>query len=74
MLNTYKITFSIYRIVDGKISNQNHFSNCHATIEGETFDEAVRKFAEEERQKGWIVMGVVEGDLFTVTFFDLDKT
>jgi hypothetical protein len=73
-MNEYKVSFTLYRIIDGKISVKNHFSYCSAVIYGETFEDAVSHFSEVKRKNGWAVRGVVEGDPCTVTIIDLDET
>lgn len=65
-MNEYKISFSMFQIGD-----KSHFSNCKATIKGNNFDDAVKKFKEKKLEEGWAVGFLVEGDMFEVTFFDL---
>jgi hypothetical protein len=66
-MSQYKITYTAYPI-HGKY----HFSGCRAVIEGETFDEAVKCFSKQQRDKGYIIGFVVEGDMFEITFYDLE--
>lgn len=67
-MNSYKITYTTYP-EHGKY----HFSYCRATIKGESFEEAVSKFRDDQMTHGNIICGVVEGDLLEVTFYELKK-
>jgi hypothetical protein len=60
-MNEYNILFSIFLIVgENKISTKNHFSNCHATIKGESYEEALKSLKEEKRKEGWHVVTLEE--------------
>lgn len=60
-MNEYNIIFSMFLIVDeNKISLKNHFSNCKATIKGDTYEEALKSFKEEKRNEGWYVATLEE--------------
>lgn len=55
-MNEYNIIFSMFLIVEGnKISTKNHFSNCTVTIRGDTYEEALKSFKEEQRKQGWFI-------------------
>jgi hypothetical protein len=71
-MNSYKISFSMFQIIDGKISSKNHFSNCKATIKGNTFEDAVETFKEEKLNEGWVIGFLTEGDMFHIELFDLN--
>lgn len=60
-MNEYEILFSMFLIVgENKISLKNHFSNCHAIIKGENYEEALESFKEEKRNEGWHVVTLEE--------------
>jgi hypothetical protein len=66
-MNNYKVSFSLF-----EYKGKSHFSNCKATIIGDTFDDAVEKFKKKKLEEGWIVDFLVDGEMFKITFFDLD--
>lgn len=67
----YKVCYSLFQVLDGKISSKNHFSNCVSEIEGETFDLAVENFKKDKLNEGWAVGFIVEGDsVAEITFYD----
>lgn len=60
-MKEYNIVFSMFQIVgENKISTKNHFSNCTATIQGETYEEALASFKEDNRKSGWHVVTLEE--------------
>ena len=60
-MNEYEILFSMFLIVDeNKISTKNHFSNCHAKIKGDNYEEALKSFKEKKRSEGWHVVTLEE--------------
>lgn len=66
-MNEYKISYTLY-----PMHGKHHFSHCRSTIKGHNFAEAVSTFSKEQRDRGFVVRGVVEGDLFEITFYDLN--
>lgn len=56
-MNIYKVSFSLFHKDNGS-----HFSNCIATIEGETFDDAVENLKEDKLKQGWIVGFLARGE------------
>lgn len=72
MINKYNISFTMYLIEDGKINPYSHFSGCRAEVEGECFEDAVEKFSRKNREEGYVVMGVVEGDIFKAKFYNIE--
>jgi hypothetical protein len=74
-MNEYKICYSMFQIVNGKISNNSvHFSSCVSTIIGETFESAVEDFKREQFEKGWHIDFICEGDsAFDIEVYDLER-
>lgn len=60
-MNEWNIIYSIFKIVDGdKIDHSRHYSNCRATITGNSYDEALKYFKEEKKQEGWYALTMEE--------------
>lgn len=48
-------------------TNGTHLSNCKSYVEGENYEDALRKLEKEQSEKGWIVAFAVEGEMFQLT-------
>ncbi|KON87430.1 hypothetical protein AF332_11730 [Sporosarcina globispora] len=70
-MNKYNVSFSMFPIVNNKITSKGHFSNCKTSIQGNTFDEAVENFKKQKLEEGWAIGFLVEGDISKVEFFDI---
>lgn len=55
-MNEYEIVFSMIRISNPR----RHYSNCTATIKGDTYEEALKDYKEEKRKEDWFIMTMQE--------------
>lgn len=67
-MNKYKISYSMFQIVDGNINSSSHFSNCISCIEGDTFNDAKENFKKLKLIEGWYVDFITEGSIFEIKF------
>lgn len=71
-MNEYEICYSSWEIIDGKITKDSlHFSNCKATINGDTYEDAVKNFRKERYEKGYYTDFIIEGNsIANITFYN----
>lgn len=74
-MNYYQISYTAYPVTkDGEINQFNHYSGCRRMIEGVTYEEAVDNFKKDQKEKGYFVDFICEGDIAKVTIIEKETT